>query len=174
MLALAGTAAIFCRCRDDPAAANPAIPLLTLRWSFPAKRASVVVTDSEPGRLAPLRRQRPSTTLGNRPHAEEKVMTNGCCGGRQMKAAEHEMSPAFGRILEKRFATARSTRRSLRKGVRSFPDHGKCYDKAHRCHSHYVRDCGSTKAAFISGQSGGCAPDRRGWHAEVNLAKCRP
>jgi hypothetical protein len=42
MLALAGTAAIFCRCQDDPAAANPAIPLLTLRWSFPAKRASVV------------------------------------------------------------------------------------------------------------------------------------
>jgi hypothetical protein len=41
-------------------------------------------------------------------------MTNGCCGGRQMKAAEHEMSPAFGRILEKRFATARSTKRSLR------------------------------------------------------------
>src|SRR5262245_4608261 len=34
--------AIFCRCRDDPAAGNPAIPLLTLRWTFPAKRASVV------------------------------------------------------------------------------------------------------------------------------------
>jgi CspA family cold shock protein len=51
MLALAGIAAIFCRCRDDPAAANPAIPWLTLRWTFPAKRASVVVTDSEPGRL---------------------------------------------------------------------------------------------------------------------------
>jgi hypothetical protein len=52
MLALAGFAAIFCR--DDLAAANPAIPLLPLRWTFPAKRASVVVTDSEPGRLAPL------------------------------------------------------------------------------------------------------------------------
>ena len=58
MLALAGIATIFCRCRDDPAAVNPAIPLLTLRWTFPAKRASVVVTDSEPGRLAPLPRQR--------------------------------------------------------------------------------------------------------------------
>ena len=32
---------VFCRCRDDPAAANPAIPLLTLRWTFPARRASV-------------------------------------------------------------------------------------------------------------------------------------
>src|SRR5262249_23274516 len=29
MFALAGTAEIFCRCRDDLAAANPAIPLLT-------------------------------------------------------------------------------------------------------------------------------------------------
>src|SRR5262249_15080457 len=54
VLALAGIATIFCRCRDDPAAVNPAIPLLTLRWTFPAKRASVVVTDSESGRLAPL------------------------------------------------------------------------------------------------------------------------
>ena len=45
---LAGIAATFCRCRDDPAAANPAIPWLTLRWTFPAKKASVVVTDSEP------------------------------------------------------------------------------------------------------------------------------
>jgi len=49
---------MFCRCRDDPAAANAAISLRTLRWTFPAKRASVVVTDSEPGRLAPLPRQR--------------------------------------------------------------------------------------------------------------------
>src|SRR5215467_815257 len=31
------------RSEDDlPAAGNPAIPLLTLRWTFPAKRASVV------------------------------------------------------------------------------------------------------------------------------------
>jgi hypothetical protein len=59
MLALAGIAAMFCRCRDDPAAANPAIPLLSLRWTFPAERACVVVTDSEPGRLAPLPRQPP-------------------------------------------------------------------------------------------------------------------
>src|SRR5262249_19739893 len=58
------SSAIFCRCRDGPAAANPAIPLLTLRWTFPAKRASVVVTDSEPGRLAPLPRQRPVASAG--------------------------------------------------------------------------------------------------------------
>src|SRR5262249_35316686 len=51
---MAGIAAIFGRCRDDPAAANRATPLLNLRWTFPAKRASVVVTDSEPDRLAPL------------------------------------------------------------------------------------------------------------------------
>src|SRR5215813_12697044 len=48
----AGTAAIFGRSRDDPAAANPATPLLTLRWTFSAKRACVVITDSEPDRLA--------------------------------------------------------------------------------------------------------------------------
>jgi hypothetical protein len=66
MLALAGIAAIFCRCRDDPAAANPAIPWLTLRWTFPAKRASVVATDSESGRLAHLPRQRPVASAGLR------------------------------------------------------------------------------------------------------------
>jgi len=33
MLALAGIAAIFCRCRDDPAAANPAIPWILLKLS---------------------------------------------------------------------------------------------------------------------------------------------
>src|SRR5215831_21394387 len=47
----AGTAAIFGRSRDDPAAANPATPLLTLRWTFSAKRACVVIPDSEPDRL---------------------------------------------------------------------------------------------------------------------------
>src|SRR5262249_16299350 len=47
MLALAGIAAIFCRCRHDPAAANPAKPLLTLRWTFPAHR----LRDSFPERL---------------------------------------------------------------------------------------------------------------------------
>jgi hypothetical protein len=55
---------MFCRCRDDPAAANAAISLRTLRWTFPAKRASVVVTDSEPGRLAPLPRQRRVASAG--------------------------------------------------------------------------------------------------------------
>src|SRR6516164_9353778 len=38
---VAGIAAIFRR--DDPAAANPAIQLLTLRWTFPVKRASGAV-----------------------------------------------------------------------------------------------------------------------------------
>jgi hypothetical protein len=42
------------RSRDDPAATKPATPLLTLRWTFPAKRASVVVTDSKPDGFAPL------------------------------------------------------------------------------------------------------------------------
>src|SRR6266702_2755515 len=40
IVAMARIAAIFCRSRDDPAAANPAKPLLTLRsqpvWSPPA------------------------------------------------------------------------------------------------------------------------------------------
>ena len=35
-------------------AANPAIALLSLRWTLLAKRACVVTTDSEPDRLAPL------------------------------------------------------------------------------------------------------------------------
>ena len=35
-------------------AAKPATPLLSLRWTFRAKRACVVITDAEPDRLAPL------------------------------------------------------------------------------------------------------------------------
>src|SRR5262249_222042 len=40
--------------KDDPPAAKPATPLLSLRWTFRAKRACVVITDAEPDRLAPL------------------------------------------------------------------------------------------------------------------------
>src|SRR5439155_14683511 len=40
---MARTAAIFCRSKDDPAAANPATPLLSLRWTLSAKRACVVI-----------------------------------------------------------------------------------------------------------------------------------
>src|SRR5262249_5656337 len=50
----AGTAAIFGRSRDDPAAAKPATPWLTLRWTFSAKRACVVVTDGKLDGFAPL------------------------------------------------------------------------------------------------------------------------
>src|SRR6516165_4072780 len=42
------------RSEDDPPAAKPARPLLSLRWTFRAKRACVVITDAEPDRLAPL------------------------------------------------------------------------------------------------------------------------
>src|SRR3981081_3780748 len=65
----------FCRFRDDPAAAHPATPLLTWRWTFPAKRACVVVTDSEPERLAPLPRQRPVGLRGG------WVVAARCCAG---------------------------------------------------------------------------------------------
>ena len=40
--------------KDDPAAAKPATPLRSLRWTFRAKKACVVITDAEPDRLAPL------------------------------------------------------------------------------------------------------------------------
>src|SRR5437899_6522225 len=40
--------------RNGPAAAKPATPLLSLRWTLRAKRACVVITDAEPDRLAPL------------------------------------------------------------------------------------------------------------------------
>src|SRR6516165_387624 len=42
------------RSEDDPPAAKPATPLRSLRWTFRAKRACVVITDAEPDRLAPL------------------------------------------------------------------------------------------------------------------------
>src|SRR5262249_35417714 len=35
-------------------AAKPTTPLVSLRWTFRAKRACVVITDTEPDRLAPL------------------------------------------------------------------------------------------------------------------------
>src|SRR5947208_14197557 len=44
----------FCRSKDAPPAAKPAIPLRTLRWTLGAKRACVVIKDIEPDRLAPL------------------------------------------------------------------------------------------------------------------------
>src|SRR5262249_6581737 len=47
-------AADLFRSEDDPPAAKPATPLLSLRWTFRAKRACVVITDAEPDRLAPL------------------------------------------------------------------------------------------------------------------------
>src|SRR5262245_2918146 len=40
--------------KDDPAAAKLATPLRSLRWTFRAKRACVVIADAEPDRLAPL------------------------------------------------------------------------------------------------------------------------
>ena len=50
---IAASLALF-RSEDDPPAAKPATPLLSLRWTFRAKRACVVITDAEPDRLAPL------------------------------------------------------------------------------------------------------------------------
>jgi hypothetical protein len=57
--------------------------LLTLRWTFPAKRASVVVTDSESGRLAPLPpRQRPVASRG------VWVVAAPCCAATPSQNAE--------------------------------------------------------------------------------------
>src|SRR5205085_4754620 len=42
------------RSEDDPPAAKPTTPLLSLRWTLRAKRACVVITDAEPDRIAPL------------------------------------------------------------------------------------------------------------------------
>ena len=66
--AVAGIATIFCRSRDDPAAANPATPLLTLHWTFSAKRASVAVTDSGPdgSLLSPASARGPSRGVRRR------------------------------------------------------------------------------------------------------------
>src|SRR6266403_230865 len=43
--------------------------------------------------------------------------------------------------------------------------------KAHRRGGDYVRNFGSTCAAFVSGQNGGCAPDRRGWRGGSQLCE---
>src|SRR6266404_3144365 len=44
----------FLPIQDDLPAAKPATPLLSLRWTLSAKRACVVITDTEPDRLALL------------------------------------------------------------------------------------------------------------------------
>ena len=40
------------RSEDDPPAAKPATPLLSLRWTFRAKRACVVITEKAFGSFA--------------------------------------------------------------------------------------------------------------------------
>jgi hypothetical protein len=61
--------AIFCRCRDDPAAANPAIPLRTLRWIHPMFISAVesvfledaeLVADVDRNDRVRVRRRRPA------------------------------------------------------------------------------------------------------------------
>jgi Protein of unknown function (DUF3489) len=65
----------FFRSKDDPPAAKPATPLLTLRWTLSAKRACVVITDTEPDRLAPLA---PPAPIGLR---GVWVVAARCCAG---------------------------------------------------------------------------------------------
>jgi hypothetical protein len=50
--------------KDDPPVAKPSTPLLSLRWTFRAKRACVVITDAEPDRLALSPRQRRWASAG--------------------------------------------------------------------------------------------------------------
>src|SRR6516165_1036403 len=50
------------RSEDDPPAAKPATPLLSLRWTFRAKRACVVITDAESSH--PASADRPPRGLG--------------------------------------------------------------------------------------------------------------
>src|SRR2546430_2138724 len=72
------------RSEDDPAAAKPATPLLSLRWTFRAKRACVVSTDAEPDRLAPLTPPAPMGLRGGRVGAGKPGGRAGFAGcGRQ-------------------------------------------------------------------------------------------
>src|SRR5262249_19101820 len=75
MADMAGIAAILGRCRGDPAGLNRATPLRTLRWTSPSKRASVVITDSEPDGFAPLPPQGPLGLRG------VWVVAARCCAG---------------------------------------------------------------------------------------------
>src|SRR6266487_1025788 len=65
----------FCGSNDAPSAAKPAIPLLTLRWTLRAKRACVVITDTEPDGLAPLAPPAPMGLRG------VWVVAARCCAG---------------------------------------------------------------------------------------------
>ena len=52
------------RSEDDPRAAKPSTPLLSLRWTFRAKRACVVITDTSLTGLLLSPRQRRSASAG--------------------------------------------------------------------------------------------------------------
>jgi hypothetical protein len=65
----------FCRSKDAPPVATPATPLLTLRWTLSANRACVVITDTEPDRLAPLAPPAPMGLRG------VWVVAARCCAG---------------------------------------------------------------------------------------------
>src|SRR6266487_4661683 len=66
----------FCGSNDAPSAAKPAIALLTLRWTLSAKRACVVITDTETDGLAPLAPPAPMGLRG------VWVMAARCCARR--------------------------------------------------------------------------------------------
>src|SRR5206468_2837518 len=61
--------------RTGSAGGKAATPLLSLRWTFRAKRACVVITDTEPDRLAPLAPPAPMGLRG------VWVVAARCCAG---------------------------------------------------------------------------------------------
>jgi hypothetical protein len=93
------------RSEDDPPAAKAATPLLSLRWTFRAKRACVVITDAEPDRLAPLTPPAPMGLRG------VWVVATRCCASpsgallRRRAVVGHQRHPAKRRPAANNNAT---------------------------------------------------------------------
>src|SRR5262249_45845401 len=84
--------------KDNPAAAKPATPLRSLRWTFRAKRACVVITDAEPDRLAPLT---PPAPLGLRGVC---VVAARCCTNPLARCCASPPARCCADALERSFA----------------------------------------------------------------------
>jgi hypothetical protein len=99
------------RSEDEPPATKPATPLLSLRWTFRAKRACVVITDAEPDRLAPLAPPAPMGLRG------VWVMAARCCASPAARCCADALERSFAcpsanlRAPSKRGLHPRSVRR---------------------------------------------------------------
>ena len=152
------------RSEDDPAAAKPATPLRSLRWTFRAKRACVVITDAEPDRLAPLTPPAPMGLRG------VWVVAARCCASPPARCCADALERSFACPSANLHAASDSSLREFVE-VRERGVHG--FHCAQRGRSLFTRRPGGRtrriEACARISKSG--LPDQRG-AAHRNLCAC--